>query len=155
MDLLCFWPGSLFHTCGYDHSYPTQIRQTKRRLSTTFPGRCRSVGFVCFFSSSFSHKISVGRSGRLFKYFLLFKKTFSVGRNLRSGNFLNTFYFLKNMFRMSEISVGRSGKLFKHFYFLKTCFSRATKHSRSVEDKQAIFYFCLMPWELTSNKTAN
>ena len=73
----------------------------KKRLFACRPcqlfqeGVGRSVGF--FSSSSFSHKISVGRSGKLFKNFLLIKKTFLVGRNLGRSvgreNFLNTFDF--------------------------------------------------------------
>ena len=41
---------------------------------------------------------------------------------------------------MGEISFGQENFL-NTSNFLKTLFSRATKHGRSVEDKQAIFFF--------------
>ena len=97
------------------------VRQNKKNCLLVLHNFFRkgSVGQVFFsfflFSSSLSHKISVGRSGKLFKNFLLFNKTF------RSG----------------EISVGQEN-------FLKTVFGRATKHGRSVKDKQAIFLFFLI-----------
>ena len=63
---------------------------------------------VCIFFSSFSHKILVGRSGKLFKNFLLFKKTFSVGQSLGRSVGRENLLLLKNHIWSGEISVGRS-----------------------------------------------
>ena len=83
--------------CWASGDSPSLDKAKKKKIvclsSTTFPGQS---GFFPFFSSSsFSHKISVGRE-----------------------NFFKTFYFLKNVFGLVKSrSVGRSGKHFKHFFW--------------------------------------
>ena len=97
------------------------IQAPQKRLfacPTTFSGRGRSVGFLLLLSSpSFSHEISVGRSGFFFKNFVLFKKKNVVKPNL-GQSVGKTFYFLLlfSPGRAKSRSVGKTFLLFKNIF---------------------------------------